>query len=245
VNLDAGETLPILVIVNHLRSMSSLSDPTEGPRVRAKRQAQAEYLANLIQGFQAADPDVLLASVGDYNAYPFSDGYVDVVGTVRGDPAPADEVLIQVSNDLVEPNLLDLFSSVAADQAYSYTYDGNTQAIDQILVNPNLMSRFDGLQVARVNADFPQIYYGDPARPEKLSDHDPVVAYFSWTAPLRGDLNSDGFVDAADIAILADYFAGHDTLPPAVNCDLNYDAVIDLSDLVWLQNEVGGNNPAK
>ena len=73
------------------------------------------------------------------------------MGAVRGDPAPADEVLIQVSNDLVEPNLLDLFSSVASDQAYSYTYDGNMQAIDHILVNPNLMSRFDGLQVARVN----------------------------------------------------------------------------------------------
>ena len=237
--------MPIMVIVNHLRSMSSLSDPVEGPRVRAKRQAQAEYLASLIQGFQAADPDVLLASVGDYNAYPFSDGYVDVMGTVRGDPAPADEVLIQVSNDLVEPNLLDLFSSVASDQAYSYTYDGNMQAIDHILVNPNLMSRFDGLQVARVNADYPQIYYGDPARPEKLSDHDPVVAYFSWTSPLRGDLNSDGFVDAADLAILAGYFAGNGTLPADVNCDLNYDAAIDLTDLVWLQNEVGGNNPAR
>ena len=45
VDLDWGDALPLMVIVNHLRSMSSLSDPVEGPRVRAKRQAQAEYLA--------------------------------------------------------------------------------------------------------------------------------------------------------------------------------------------------------
>ncbi len=244
VNLDGGETMPLIVIVNHLRSMSSLSDPTDGPRVRAKRQAQAEYLANLIQGFQAADPDVLLASVGDYNAYPFSDGYVDVAGTVRGNPAPADEVLIQVSNDLVEPDLIDLMSTIMAGDAYSYTYDGNTQALDHILVNQNLRNQLDSFQVARINADFPQIYYGDPARPEKLSDHDPEVAYFSWNTPLRGDLNLDGFVDSADLLLFANYFAGNDVILDG-STDLNFSGATDLADLVWLQNEVGGNNPAK
>ena len=47
-------------------------------------------------------------------------------------------------------------------------------------------------------------------------------------------------MDAADLAIRPCYFAGNGTLPADVNCDLNYDAAIDLTDLVWLQNEVGG-----
>ena len=243
VNLD-NETMPLLVIVNHLRSLGSIDDPTDGPRVRAKRQAQAEYLADLIQDFQAADPDVLLASLGDYNAYPFNDGYVDVMGTVRGDPVPADEVLVQVSNDLVDPDLIDLMSTIMAGDAYSYTYDGNTQALDHILVNRNLRNQLDSFQVARINADFPQIYYGDPARPEKLSDHDPEVAYFSWNTPLRGDLNLDGFVDSADLLLFANYFAGNDVILDG-STDLNFSGATDLADLVWLQNEVGGNNPAK
>ena len=149
--------------------------------------------------------------VGDFNAFEVTDGYVDVIGTVLGVPTPADEVLIQVSNDLVNPDLINLYSTTA-DLAYSYTYDGDTQALDHILVDQNLRNQLDGLQVARVNADFPQIYYGDPARPEKLSDHDPVVAYFSWNPPPRGDLNLDGTVDAADLLLFANYFAGNDAV---------------------------------
>jgi len=46
------------------------------PRVRAKRAAQAEFLANLLQSHQAAGENVI--SVCDCNAFEFSDGYVDV-----------------------------------------------------------------------------------------------------------------------------------------------------------------------
>ena len=59
-----GDVLPFTVIVNHLRSLSGVDDTTagsngwatEGDRVRYKRRAQAEYLANLIQARQVADP---------------------------------------------------------------------------------------------------------------------------------------------------------------------------------------------
>ena len=180
VNLPGLNPFPVVVVVNHLRSMSSIDDPTDGPRVRAKRQAQAEYLASLIQTFQSANPDGFVASVGDYNAFIVNDGYVDVIGTVIGAPTPADEVLIQVSNDLVNPDLVNLYSTLPPDEVYSYTYDGNAQTLDYILVNQNLAARLDWMEVARVNADFPKVYYGDPARPESFSDHDPLVAAFTW-----------------------------------------------------------------
>ena len=51
----AGQALyAVTVIVNHLRSLSGVDDPADGERVRVKRRAQAEYLANLIQSRQAA-----------------------------------------------------------------------------------------------------------------------------------------------------------------------------------------------
>ena len=50
-----GQALPLTVIVNHLRSLSDVADETPqgsgtvGGRVRAKRAAQAEFLASLVQ----------------------------------------------------------------------------------------------------------------------------------------------------------------------------------------------------
>ena len=118
--------------------------------------------------------------MGDYNAFIVNDGYVDVLGTVMGIPISADEVAIQVSNDLVDPDLVNLYSILPVDEVYSYTYDGNAQTLDYILVNQNLAARLEWMELARVNADFPKIYYGDPTRPESFSDHDPVVAAFTW-----------------------------------------------------------------
>ena len=32
-------------------------------------------------------------TVGDYDTFEFSDGFVDVLGVTRGDPAPASQVI--------------------------------------------------------------------------------------------------------------------------------------------------------
>ena len=76
----ADTPFPVTVIVNHLRSLSGI-DGTDGDRIRAKRRAQAEFLAALIQAHQATERVI---SIGDYNAFPFNDGFVDVVGTIKG-----------------------------------------------------------------------------------------------------------------------------------------------------------------
>ena len=178
-----GSPYAFTVIVNHLRSLGSIDDPVDGNRVRTKRRAQAEYLANLIQGRQAADPTENIISVGDYNAFDVNDGYVDVIGTIKGTPAPPDQVVL-ASPDLVNPDLTDLVSTLPADQRYSYTFDGNAQVLDHELVNQPMMSRLARFAYARNDSDFPTIYYGDPSRPERISDHDMPVAYFSLGSPL-------------------------------------------------------------
>ena len=179
VRKPSGQPYPVTVIVNHLRSLSGVSDPLDGDRVRRKRRAQAEWLAGLIQARQAADPAERIISVGDYNAFPFNDGYVDSIGTIRGTPTPADQVVL-ASDDLVDPDLVDLVDTVPADQRYSYSFDGDAQEIDHVLVTRNLMPRVRGLQYGRNNADYPEAYRNDPTRPERISDHDPIVAYLSF-----------------------------------------------------------------
>lgn len=179
-----GGTLPFTVIVNHLRSLNDveLNDET-GKRVRQKRKQQAEFLANLIQARQASDPAEKIISVGDYNAFQVNDGYVDVIGTIKGTPAPPDQVVL-ASGDLVNPDLTDLVDTLPESQRYSYTFDGNAQVLDHILVNNRALAILNRFAYARNNADFPLVYYADPMRPERLSDHDMPVAYLSLTTPV-------------------------------------------------------------
>jgi predicted extracellular nuclease len=68
-----GGTFAFTVIVNHLRSLSGIDDPADGDRVRQKRRAQAEFLANLIQARQVADPNENIITVGDMNAFQVND----------------------------------------------------------------------------------------------------------------------------------------------------------------------------
>jgi uncharacterized protein len=195
---------PITVINNHLRSLNGVdaNSPT-GVRVRAKRQAQAEFLASYIQGRQINDPAEAIVSLGDYNAFSFNDGYGDVMGTIRGEPAPADEVVV-ASTDLVEPNLVELAAFIAEADRYSYIFEGSAQTLDHVLATANLVPQFAGLVHARVNADFPESARGDISTPARLSDHDPAVAYFTFppdvTAPVFTTTPADLEAEATSAA---------------------------------------------
>jgi predicted extracellular nuclease len=173
---------PITVIVNHLRSLSGVDDPVDGNRVRTKRRAQAEWLANYVQGRQLANPAERILLVGDFNAFEVNDGYVDSMGTIRGVPTPGDQVLL-ASSDLVNPDLTELSSTLPADQRYSFVFDGIHQLLDHELSNVPLNAYFRELQFGRNNADFAEVLRNDPNRPERLSDHDMPVAYFKFTPP--------------------------------------------------------------
>ncbi|MDT5268471.1 MAG: uncharacterized protein QOH49_657 [Acidobacteriota bacterium] len=188
INRPAGGTLAFTAIVNHLRSLSGIDDATVdgsgtvGARVREKRRKQAEFLANYIQSRQTADPTEKIITVGDMNALRVNDGYVDVIGTVLGTPAPADQVVL-ASSDLVNPNQTDLVDTLPADQRYSYSFDGNAQVLDHVIVNPAARSILTRFAYAREDADQPVKDYEDPNIPDRISDHDQPVAYFSLIVP--------------------------------------------------------------
>jgi predicted extracellular nuclease len=173
---NSDTSLPFTMVVNHLRSLLSIDDPVDGPRVRAKREAQAEFLANILQSHQAAGENVI--SVCDCNAFEFSDGYVDVIGAILGRPVPADQVVL-ASPDLVDPDFTDLVTTLPHDQQYSYDFNGSHQVLDHVVVNSTLLSKLSRFAIARNDADFPEVFRNDPNRPERVSDHDMPVAYFT------------------------------------------------------------------
>ena len=135
-----GRTFPITVIVVHQRSLNGAEeDSAGGVRVRAKRQRQAEYLANLIQALQTADPDRNITVLGDFNAFEFNDGYVDAMNVVTGTPTPDNQTAVAGDGvDLVDPDLMNLFVEEPADQRYSFVFDGNAQSLDHVLINQAL-----------------------------------------------------------------------------------------------------------
>ena len=173
---NSDTSLPFTMVVNHLRSLLSIDDPVDGPRVRAKREAQAEFLANILQSHQAAGENVI--SVCDCNAFEFSDGYVDVIGAILGRPVSADQVVL-ASPDLVDPDFTDLVTTLPHDQQYSYDFNGSHQVLDHVVVNSTLLSKLSRFAIARNDADFPEAFRNDPNRPERISDHDMPVAYFT------------------------------------------------------------------
>jgi uncharacterized repeat protein (TIGR01451 family) len=177
-----------IVVVNHLRSFIDieLTSP-EGARVRAKRKAQAESVAGLLQELQTLNPGVAVISIGDYNAFQFNDGYTDPIATLKGTPTPDDQLVVDESPDLVDPNFVNLTDSLPPAEQYSFIFAGTPQVLDHVLVNTVGASYVQRYAIARGNADFPQVpdalFAGDPTRPERSSDHDMPVAYFRFPPP--------------------------------------------------------------
>ncbi len=201
-----GASFPLSVVVNHLRSLNGVNSlaagsngwATVGERVRAKRLAQAVSLANLVQGLQTGDPTQHIALVGDFNAFEVNDGLVHAMATIAGSPPADDETAVPGDGvDLVTPDLVNLALGAPAAERYSFVFDGNAQSLDHVLINAAL----DGdvvarrLEHARIDADYPETARNDFATALRLSDHDPLVAYFAIPAFLTADLSigkSDG-----------------------------------------------------
>jgi uncharacterized protein len=180
----AGNTYPVTVIVNHLRGRNGVDDtgpgssgwPSEGDRVRAKRGQQALFLADLVHQRQLADPSERIVVLGDFNAFEFNDGYVDVMGIVRGNESAEPNAISYFDSPITRP-LIDGSSLIAdATQRYSHVSEGNAQALDHVLVNEPIVLGAQSLSVeyARVNADFGVHNYGVAGSAVRSAARDPV-----------------------------------------------------------------------
>lgn len=204
VNFADGRSFPITVLNVHLQSMNGIDDAdpgsngwaTAGDRVRAKRQMQAEIVANVVQSWQT-DPTRHIVVVGDTNAHGFNNGYDDIDGTLRGQPAPDNQTVVPGDGfDLVHPDLTDLLGTMPADQRYTTTIGGNAASLLHAYANGALLDDTTAarMETARISADFPAVSLNDSTA-VRSSAYDPQVSYFEL-APVAD--NADISVTASD-----------------------------------------------
>jgi uncharacterized protein len=162
------DTYDLWAISNHF---SSTPDARVGQRTE-----QAAYAAAIAAAVAAADPDARIVIGGDLNVFPRPDDPF-----APGDPLfPSDQLA-----PLYDASLANLWEDLVADvpsAAYSYTFQGQAQTLDQLFVNEALHGDLVQVRAAHVNAGWPADHDGDGAR--GLSDHDPQVARFSSRARL-------------------------------------------------------------
>jgi len=185
-----GAYFPISVMVVHNRSLSSIEDPVDGPRVRQKRLEQAQSIAQKVQDLQTAAPGIHLVVIGDFNAFEFSDGYVDAVGQIAGSVDPAASLLS--GPDLVDPNLAIQTQNLPAAERYSFNFEGSAQAIDHALTSSALDPLVRGVEYGRGDSDAAEDFFYDATTPLRSSDHDGLLLR------IFADSDGDGVADQDD-----------------------------------------------
>lgn len=87
--------------------------------------------------------------------------------------------------DLVNPDLDNLFDTAAPAERYSFTFDGDAQSLQHVLAGAPLLAATTSARIeyARINAGFPETSRNDTTSALRLSDNDPVVAYFAVQLP--------------------------------------------------------------
>lgn len=180
IDAQSPDPLTITAVVNHFKSYGGIDDVKDGGRVQAKRAQEADWLAAWVADRSKANPDERILLCGDFNAFVVNDGYNDLIGTLIGTP----DQNVLVPGKTYATGLIDLamLKSLPVSERYSYVFDGSAQVLDHILINRKLGERLVKFGYARSNADFPVIWAADDTRPERLSDHDAPVAFFSLDA---------------------------------------------------------------
>jgi predicted extracellular nuclease len=186
-----GAAFPITVIAVHQRSLSGIEgDSANAQRVREKRHQQALRLSQFIQQLQTATPGLRLVAIGDFNAFQFTDGYVDVMGQVTGNPDPAGALI--AATDEVNPDLTNQTFSEPADQRYSFVFDGSAQALDHGVTSQGLAPFVRGAEHSRGNADAPFAFDANSNTPLRSADHDGLALF------IMSDSDADGVPDDQD-----------------------------------------------
>jgi predicted extracellular nuclease len=139
----------VFVIANHWNSKGGdqplfgrFQPPTLSSEVQ--RVQQATVVKNFVGTILAADPNANTVVLGDLNDFEFSNPL----------------------NTLENTSLKTLIETLPQAERYSYVYDGNSQALDHIVVSNAIFARPFTYDSVHLNAEFAV----------RASDHDPQVA---------------------------------------------------------------------
>ena len=171
-----GNTVRINLLVVHMRSRGGIDDQTDGARVRQKRLEQAQSVANMVDAIQTSDAGEPVVVLGDYNAFQFTDGYVDVTGQIAGTAVQADNLVWEAPIFAASP-LTQAVQTLLADQQYSFIFRGSAQVLDNALLNDEALTLFSGMDYARGQADAPLTFEDNGATSQRSTDHDAFVVY--------------------------------------------------------------------
>ncbi len=165
--------LPLTVINVHFRSKGG-GTPLFGavfPAINGgvdQRAAQAAEVAAVVADELASAPDVPVVILGDFNEFDWTSQVFD---PLTGEPSANVEVLTR---------------RLGERERHTFTFNGNAQALDHILVSNNAAA--DALiEIVHVNTEF-------ASTPSRGSDHDPLVTRID----LLVDTDGDGVPDNQD-----------------------------------------------
>ncbi len=174
----------LTIVVVHQRSLNGIDDSGSGERVRLKRHDQSMWLATWLQDRQRADPDEMILVVGDFNAFQFSDGYVDVMGILSGALDP--DLALVDGEDVIDPNFENLVLDLPEEERYSYVYEGDAASLDHALASSALRAWVSDVVYARGNADASEFYFEDSGTALRVSDHDGLAIFIRPPQVRRG-----------------------------------------------------------
>jgi predicted extracellular nuclease len=144
----------LFVIANHWKSKGEdqpLFGRYQPPTLatEAQRNQQATVVGNFVASIRAIDPNALIIVLGDLNDFEFSTP-LSTLKTLGG--------------------LVDEIEALPQNERYTYTYEGNSQTLDHILVSPALAARRVRVDVVHTSAEFAA----------RWNDHDAVVAVYNF-----------------------------------------------------------------
>ena len=107
-----------IVVVNHLRSFIDIElVGGEGRACAPSARRRRNRSPACCRSCRRTTPASPVISIGDYNAYQFNDGYTDPIAMLKGTPTPDDQIVVDESPDLVDPNFVNLTDTLPADRA--------------------------------------------------------------------------------------------------------------------------------
>ncbi|MFH7245032.1 MAG: endonuclease/exonuclease/phosphatase family protein [Spirulina sp.] len=159
-----GGSAPILGVQQPFEARQE--DPTVNGSVD-ERQAQSEAVQGYVNALLGSDPAANVMVLGDLNEFEFVSPVADLARNT---------------------GLINLTETLPEDERYTFIFQGNSQAIDHILVSQGLAATAE-YDIVHVNTEF-------AVTPQQASDHDPILSRFTIAAPnlIQGTARRDVLV---------------------------------------------------
>lgn len=178
-NFNSSPPQPISVLNLHLKSLNGITQTSN----KLRRHEQAKSVAQMVE----ARVDENLVVLGDFNAFQFSDGYVDVVNQIAGTPSLGAEYPVE---NIVSTPLTNLSLTLPIEEQYSYIFQNNAQILDHCLSTDLQGLTFEKMQYVRGNADFSEDFENQISPNYRTSDHDGFVVFFDMGSEFTTSVNT-------------------------------------------------------